>query len=82
MELVHRLSRVQGQIEAIKKSLVKGEKKDCVKTLRLLKAANNALKKFGEAYASEHLKECIDSNIPKDELEKGLRETINSAFEF
>ncbi|MBC7475286.1 MAG: metal-sensitive transcriptional regulator [Candidatus Sericytochromatia bacterium] len=80
--LIHRLNRVQGQIEAIKKSLVNGDKKECLQTLRLLKAANNALKKFGEAYVTMHLEECIAEDIPKKDMENGLKEVINSAFSF
>lgn len=55
IELIHRLNRIQGQIEAVKKSIKIDDEKDCVKTLRLIKAANNALKKFGEAYVIMHL---------------------------
>ena len=71
IELIHRLNRIQGQIEAVK---------DCVKTLRLIKAANNALKKFGEAYVIMHLGECMASDTPKKDMEKDLKEVISSAF--
>lgn len=80
IELIHRLNRIQGQIEAVKKTIKNGDKKDCVKTLRLIKAANNALKKFGEAYVTMHLGECMTADIPKKEMEEGLKEVINSAF--
>ena len=80
IELIHRLNRIQGQIEAVKKSLKSEDKKDCVKTLRLIKAANNALKKFGESYVNIHLEECLNSDISKKDMEKGLKEVINSAF--
>ena len=79
-ELIHRLNRAQGQIEAIKKSLATGTEKDCLKTLRLLKAANNALKKFGEAYVAQHLHECIRSGASAEDMEKGLQEVVYSAF--
>lgn len=79
-ELIHRLNRAQGQIEAIKKNLLAGEKKDCLKTLRLLKAANNALKKFGEAYVAQHLSECLRNQTSPEEMEKGLQEVVYSAF--
>ena len=79
-ELIHRLNRAQGQIEAIKKSLATGTEKDCLKTLRLLKAANNALKKFGEAYVAQHLHECIRSGTSAEDMEKGLQEVVYSAF--
>lgn len=79
-ELIHRLNRAQGQIEAIKKTLIAGEEKDCLKTLRLLKAANNALKKFGEAYVTQHLNECLRNQTLPEEMEKNLQEVIYSAF--
>ena len=79
-QLIHRLNRVQGQIEAIRKRLVNQEPMDCVETLRLIKAANNALKKFGEAYVSVHLKECVRKDVPREELEAGLQEVVASAF--
>lgn len=79
-QLVHRLNRIQGQVEAIRKRLLNQEPMDCVETLRLIKAANNALKKFGEAYVTEHLKECVRKDVPREELEQGLQEVVASAF--
>lgn len=79
-QLIHRLNRIQGQVEAIRKRLENQEPMDCVETLRLVKAANNALKKFGEAYVTEHLKDCIRKDVPRDQIEKGLQEVVASAF--
>lgn len=79
-ELIHRLNRAQGQIEAIKKSIQAGEEKDCVRTIRLVKAANNALKKFAEAYVSLHMEQCMAGGVPRKEMEEGLKETLASAF--
>lgn len=81
--LIHRLNRAQGQIEAIKKSLAAGEEKDCQKTLNLLKAANNALKKFGEAYVSQYVTECMhksQEHKTPEEMDTMLRDIITSAF--
>lgn len=80
IKLIHRLNRAQGQIEALKKMVNSDKEQDCVETLRLIKAVNNALKKFGEVYVSEHLHECIRQDVPKDQLEEGLQEVISSAF--
>lgn len=79
-QLIHRLNRVQGQIEAIRKRLVNQDPMDCIETLRLIKAANNALKKFGEAYVSAHLKECVKNDLPRETLEANLQEVVASAF--
>ncbi len=80
-KLIHRLNRIQGQIGAIKKILATDyEDQDCIEVLRLVKAANNATKKFGEAYVSEHLTYCLRNDMPKEEMEAGLQEVIASAF--
>lgn len=80
-KLIHRLNRIQGQIGAIKKILgTDFEQQDCVEVLRLVKAVNNATKKFGEAYVSEHLSYCIRNDVPRDQIEEGLQEVITSAF--
>ncbi|MFN8672744.1 MAG: metal-sensitive transcriptional regulator [Candidatus Sericytochromatia bacterium] len=79
-ELIHRLNRIIGQLEAIKRTLQTEENKDCVQTIRLLKAANNAIKKFGEAYVNDHLSKCIVNNKPPKEIEQGLKEVIGSVF--
>ena len=79
-DLVNRLSRVQGQIEAIKKNIVAGEDKDCLKTMQLLKAVNNAVKKFGEAYVTYHFDECLTTKNPKQNIEKEIKDIINATF--
>lgn len=80
-KLTHRLNRIQGQIGAIKKILATDyEEQDCIEVLRLVKAVNNATKKFGEAYVSEHLRYCIRNDVPKDKIEEGLQEVITAAF--
>jgi len=78
-DLVHRLNRIKGQIEAISRTL-DSEDQDCLKTMQLLKAANNALKKFGEAYVARHLDECIRSKSSIQDIEKDLRNVINASF--
>ncbi|MCB1192321.1 MAG: metal-sensitive transcriptional regulator [Leptospiraceae bacterium] len=80
--LIHRLNRIQGQIEAIKKMIMDEEKRDCMNTLRLLKAANNAMKKFGEAYVNMHINECITDNTSVKSVEKDIKEVISSVFNF
>lgn len=78
--LVHRLNRAQGQIEAIKKLLESGKNKDCVKTLQQLKAAQNALKKFAQAFVHQHLDECLQSKPTQAKLKQGLMEVIEASF--
>lgn len=79
--LINRLNRAQGQIEAVKKSLLaETTPKNCLQTLRLIKASQNALKKFSEAYVSQHLRECLEKNISPKKLQSGLEEVIHAAF--
>ena len=79
-KLVHRLNRIQGQIEAVKKS-IENEEPDCTKVIQLVKAANNAMKKFGEAYVTTHFSECLaNGEKSPQEMEKDMQSVINSAF--
>jgi CsoR family transcriptional regulator, copper-sensing transcriptional repressor len=79
LELIHRLNRIQGQIEAIKKNLI-DQPNECKKNIQLLKAATNALKKFGQAYVEEHMEVCINSNVDIKTIESDLKNVISSAF--
>lgn len=78
--LIHRLNRAQGQVEAIKRSLLDETQKDCLETIRLLKAAQNALKKFAQAYVSSHLEECLNKKTSEEDIQKGMQKVIESAF--
>ena len=80
-ELIHRLNRAIGQIEAIKRDLSENpQNQDGVKTFNQLKASINALKKFGQTYMSEHLDECLEQGINKDEISKNLKPILNGIF--
>ena len=79
--LIFRLNRAIGQIEAIKRDLSNDPKnQDCVKTFNQLKASINALKKFGQTYMSEHLDECLEQGVNKDEISKNLKPILNGIF--
>ena len=79
-ELTHRLNRAFGQIESIKRSLLVDGNDDCIKTLQQLKAIINALKKFGEAYMSEHLEDCIKEGVSSEEMKKNMKKVISGTF--
>jgi DNA-binding FrmR family transcriptional regulator len=79
-ELINRLNRIQGQIESIKKSLSSEEELDCLKTMNLIKAINNGIKKFGEEYVSTHLDTCLNAKNQKKNLDKDLKAVIEAAF--
>ena len=80
-ELIHRLNRVQGQIDAIRK-MIENNEPDCIRVMQLLKASTNALKKFGEAYMQEHLHTCLQDNMPKEEMNQKMKDVIVSVFSF
>lgn len=76
-ELEHRLNRVIGQLNAIKKILPYKGAGNCGKTVQQLKAAINALKKFGETYVKEHIDDCFsESNFSREKKELMQNELI------
>jgi len=72
--LINRLARIQGQIEALKKSL-NSPSKDCHKDLLVLKAAINGLKKFGAAYMIHNIEKCLKENKNQEQIIKTAIET-------
>jgi DNA-binding FrmR family transcriptional regulator len=79
-KLINRLSRVQGQLDAIKRNLEEGDQTGCTENVHLLKASVTALKKFGEAYVSSHMEECIADGKAPEKMEEDMKEVIKSAF--
>lgn len=82
-KLIARLNRAQGQIEAIKKIIQNSDTPDCLQTMYQLKAASNALKKFGEAYVNDYFTQCMSekSNTEnKAEMAEQMKDIIKSAF--
>jgi len=78
--LIHRLNRIQGQLESIKRSLAKGAEKDCLETIHLIKATSQAIKKFGEAYMHVHVERCLNKQNSRDKMEEELKNVIHSVF--
>lgn len=80
-DLTNRLSRIIGQLEALKKSIHSSENHDCLATIQQLKASINGLKKFGESYVKEHMKTCVRQNkTSSDDMESMLSDIISGAF--
>jgi DNA-binding FrmR family transcriptional regulator len=81
--LIHRLSRIQGQIEALKKTLQAGayEQEACLNNLRLLKASINGLKKFGALYVEENIQKCLAANKNPQDLQPLISSAINASFD-
>lgn len=75
--MVHRLNRIQGQIEGLKKGIASSEK-NCSDVLHQIKAARNALRKVGEIYAETSMCECIDENLSSTAKKKHITDTLKA----
>ncbi|TGL45001.1 metal-sensitive transcriptional regulator [Leptospira perdikensis] len=78
-KLIHRINRIQGQLEAIKNT-INAEEKDCEKAILLLKAAHQAMKKFGEAYIHEYMDTCFKEKKSTANIEADVKKAITAAF--
>ncbi|EKJ87331.1 metal-sensitive transcriptional regulator [Leptospira bourretii] len=78
-KLIHRINRIQGQLEAIKNTITT-EEKDCEKAILLLKAAHQAMKKFGEAYIHEYMDTCFKEKKSVQNIETDVKKAITAAF--
>ncbi|XDD51372.1 metal-sensitive transcriptional regulator [Leptospira sp. WS92.C1] len=76
--LINRIHRIKGQLDAVEKSLLNNSM-DCEKTLLLLKAASQAIKKLGEAFVQEYMDRCLMENKKKPDIES-IRSAIKAAF--
>lgn len=56
--LINRLSRAEGQINALKRSLEEDKITDCKAFISQIKAARSALKHTSEQYVLQHIKKC------------------------
>ena len=79
-DLIARLSRIEGQIGALKRSLNATTAVDCAETLYQVKAATNGLKRFGEAFSRAYAKRCLSEKMSATRLSHELDTIINSAF--
>ncbi len=80
-DLIVRLNRIEGQVQALRNALERGvTDTDCVRTLYQVKAATNALKRFGEAFTHEYAKRCLAENTGRARLAHRVDDIISSAF--
>ncbi len=78
--LIHRLSRIEGQVRALKMLLANETEVDCAQTLFQVKAATNGLKRFAEAFAGQYVDRCLAQKKPTAHLARELETIINTAF--
>ncbi|PQP35659.1 CsoR family transcriptional regulator [Desulfobacteraceae bacterium SEEP-SAG9] len=73
---INRLSRIEGQIQAIKKKIT--EDRPCEELLRLTAAVKGAIGSFGIAILEEHMQGCV-SDAMKDK--ENQQKMIQGAME-
>ncbi len=78
--LIARLSRIEGQVAALKQSLKDDALADCAQTLYQVKASIQGLKSFGEAFSRDQAKNCLGAQKSNARLVRELDTIINSAF--
>ena len=79
-EFINRLSRIEGQISALKRTLENGTHADCVRTIIQVKTAANGLKRFAEAFSRSYAKRCIAEKKSPARFANELDAIISSAF--
>ena len=79
-DLIARLSRIEGQVAALKRSVAGGTRIDCAQTLVQTKAAVNGLKRFAETFARMHAQRCFREKTGRVQLAGELDTIISSAF--
>lgn len=74
--LIHRLSRIEGQVRGIR-AMVE-EERYCVDIITQVSAVTSALNSFNKALLSQHIKTCVADNIRNgnDEVVDELCETL------
>ena len=79
-KLAHRLSRINGQVEAVRRMIEEDEY--CVDILMQLSAATGALHRVGEIVLDQHLRRCVqDAMRNGDDAERDAKlEEIMAIF--
>ena len=79
-KLIHRISRVQGQLESLKKLLEQDV--SCDEVLRQSKTCKMAMESFSKAFLVTMMRECLlnteKSNIKREEMLAQLEVTIKN----
>jgi len=78
-ELYNRLSRIEGQVSALKRMIEAHDTSDCTKILMQTKAATSGLKRFAEAFSKVYAAQCLTKNT-KDSLASELDTIISTAY--
>lgn len=76
-EITHRLNRIQGQIEGLKKAVASPEK-NCSDILYQIKAVRSALKKVGDVYVEDYMETCMDDPSPLATKKTRITDTLKA----
>lgn len=79
-DLCNRLSRIEGQVAALRRALESGAATDCERILIQTKAASSGIKRFAEAFSRTYARECIAKDAGKQRFSRELDSIISSAF--
>lgn len=75
-KIIHRVSRVIGQLNSLKEKL-EDEKYDRVKVMTQLKATQGALKSLEAEIVKENVRLLVDTSDSKKEMKKDIETLIN-----
>lgn len=76
--LLHRLNRMQGQIDGLKKALSEGG--DCLATMGQVKAVHSAMKHFAQAYVAAYVDRCAKESAVTRQTRSQIQTAVASAF--
>ena len=76
-EVINRLSRITGHIEAIKKMVEEG--RDCGEVLIQMAAVKSALNNAGKVILKDHIKHCVADAVANNDEE--AIESLNKAID-
>ena len=74
-KLIHRLSRIEGQIRGIRGMVEKNAY--CIDILSQVSAANAALNAFGKELLAEHIRSCVAQDI-REGRDETIEELVNT----
>lgn len=79
-ELINRLSRIEGQVAALKRTIEKDEDQRCKDLIYQIKAARSALKKVGDMYVTNYMDECLEKKTSTKEKRQDIFDALKALF--
>jgi DNA-binding FrmR family transcriptional regulator len=79
-ELIHRLSRIEGQVAALKRSIQDDQSPSCKDLVYQIKAVRSALKKVGDIYITNHMDKCLEKQSSTEDKKKEMLDALKALF--